>query len=91
MIDLATYHYKHKPEVMLARFFNTKPYHLVYTYLKEKGLTDNQITQRTKPHRGSPGVAQVHMLVFIEYLKWAEPQKYYAVLDRGLTNAKATT
>jgi len=84
MIDLATYHYKHKPDVTLARFFNAKPYQLVYAYLKEKGLTDNQIAQRTKPHRGYSGAAQVHMLVFIEYLRWAEPQKYYAVLDKGL-------
>ena len=86
MIDLASYHMKYKPSVSLARFFNTKGYKKVHDYLRSKRLSDNQIAICIKPHRGQASAANVHKLVFIEYLRWADHDRYLnwvaGVLDK---------
>ena len=76
MIDIAELHRQSGSKKILGKFFATSGYLKAVEHLKYTGIKEADIVQKSHAHRGTVGVAKVHPLIMIEYLRWADYEAY---------------
>ena len=76
MKDIGKYHHSRSHTRPLSEFFRSAPYLRLHAHLLAQGLSEQDIVQRTPPHRGQTSEARVHPLVAMEYLRWVDYPAY---------------
>ena len=84
MIDIAKLHRDSGSDKILAKFFATAAYRKMAAYLVSQGVKPEEIVQKRQAHRGAVGIAKVHSLVAMEYLRWVDFDTYANLLEKRL-------
>ena len=84
MIDIAALHRKSGNSKILGKFFATAGYKKCHDYLTNSGLEEEDIAVRTQAYRGAVGIAKVHKLVAMEYIRWVDYNTYANLLEKRL-------
>jgi hypothetical protein len=89
MIDIAALHRKSGSTKILGKFFATSGYKATANYLSMTGLPEEEIVQRRQAHRGAVGIAKVHPMLVIEYLRWVDFDTYANWVRKHVEEAKS--